>query len=345
MYYFCTYFDHHFLERGLSLYKSLKKHCLSFQLWVLSMDHSGYEVLSQLKLPNLRLIALEDFEKGDEELLRAKKNRTRVEYYFTSTPSLLLYILNNHPEVDIITYLDADLFFFADPKPVYDEIDDHSIVIIEHRFPSQLRWREKFGIYNVGWLSFRHNQEALDCLRWWRRQCIEWCYDRTENGRYADQKYLDDWPTRFKKVKVLQHKGADLAPWNLANYNIYKRENRIWVEQYPLIFFHFHDLSSINNWLYDPHLAKQYQVKPSVIVRRNIYGPYLQTLLEVARLTSALMPERGPLSNIDHGKGSSPLPQTFPLSYRIKVGTKRLFRILIGVFRGEYIFVIRGYVV
>src|SRR5712691_2882118 len=220
MYHFCTYFDHRYLPRGLALYRSLKQHCRSFQLWVLCMDRECYDVLSQLDLPDIQLIALEDFEKDDQELLGAKQNRTLIEYYFTCTPSLPLFILNNCPEVGIITYLDADFFFFADPAPVFDEIADHSIAIIGHRFPAQLRHREQYGIYNVGWLSFRRDEQAFSCLVWWRERCIEWCYDRCEDGRFADQKYLDDWPTRFQGVVVLNHQGVNLAPWNLANYKI-----------------------------------------------------------------------------------------------------------------------------
>ncbi len=97
MYSFCTYFDCRYLVRGLALYQSLKQHCSPFQLWVLCMDSNCYEVLSELRLPNVHLIALEEFEKGDERLLEAKKTRSLIEYYFTCSPSLPLYVLNNCP--------------------------------------------------------------------------------------------------------------------------------------------------------------------------------------------------------------------------------------------------------
>ena len=281
MYYFCTFFDHRYLDRGLALYRSLQEHCSSFRLWILCMDQLSYDTLSQMSLSNAHLIALEDFERGDEELLKAKQNRTLIEYYFTCTPSLPLFILKNWPEIDMITYLDSDLFFFADPAPVYDEIANHSIAIIAHRFPPATRHFENHGIYNVGWISFKHDEYGLTCLRWWRGRCIEWCYTRYEDGRFADQKYLDDWPTRFQNVIVLEHKGANLANWNLANYEVQLvDENQILVDEQPLIFYHFHGLKRVTSWLYNPNLTV-HGAKLTKVIRENIYFPYVWTLSNV----------------------------------------------------------------
>src|SRR5207244_8164736 len=96
----------------------------------------------------------------------------------------------------------------------------------------------------VGWVSFRRDAHALACLHWWRERCLEWCYDRYEDGRFADQKYLDDWPSRFQRVAVLQHKGANLAPWNLANYTIRANGDRVLVDEAPPILSHFQDRKS-----------------------------------------------------------------------------------------------------
>jgi len=246
------------------------------------MDRRCYETLVRLKLPSLHLITLEDFEAGDEKLLRAKENRSLVEYYFTCSPSLPLFIFAAFPEVERITYLDADLFFFANPAPIFEEIGDHSVAIIGHRFPPRLKHLETCGIYNVGWLSFNRDEHAIACLRWWREQCIDWCYDRVENGRFADQKYLDTWPERFPGVVVLRHKGANLAPWNISNYTIRKHGGQVWVDEEPLIFFHFHGLKKVNAWLYGHNLAV-YGVKASRTILRSIYAPYFASLLSVSQ--------------------------------------------------------------
>jgi hypothetical protein len=289
MYYFCTYFDSNYLIKGLALYRSLLRHAMPFRLWVLCFDDLAYETLQKLALPEVDPISLKDFEEGDEELLQTKGNRSRIEYYFTCTPSLPLYILRNHPEVDVITYLDADLFFFSDPSSIYEELGDNSILIVGHRFPPHLRDRERFGIYNVGVLSFRRDNDGLQCLNWWRRRCIEWCYYQAENRRFADQKYLDDWPTRFPGVVVLQHKGAGLAPWNVENYSLRLRNGQVLVDSQPLVFFHFHGLKRIRRWLYDPNLAR-YGVHADYLLKRRIYGPYIRELQEVGRWISVSLP-------------------------------------------------------
>jgi hypothetical protein len=96
-----------------------------------------------------------------------------VEYYFTCTPSLPLYVLKHNAEIDVISYLDADLYFFSHPAPIYEELGDQSILIVGHRFPAHLRQREELnGTYNVGFLSLRGNSVGLQCLSWWRERCL-----------------------------------------------------------------------------------------------------------------------------------------------------------------------------
>jgi hypothetical protein len=284
--YFCTYLESNFrLGLGLALYNSLVRHVGAFVVWILCMDDLVYETLRRLALPHVRLIQLDDFERGDKRLERAKVNRSRNEYYFTCKPSLALYILNGNPEVDVITYLDADLFFFSDASPIYSQLEANSVLITESRLP--LRYQELYGIYNAGFASFRRDGAALECLSWWRDRCLEWCYDRIENGRYSDQKYLDDWPTRFKGVVVLKHKGANLAPWNVGNYRYRVEDGRILVDSEPIIFFHFSQLWKLNDWLFRFPCYWHHRLHSNLILKRYVYGPYVREL----RKSSSSMPE------------------------------------------------------
>lgn len=286
--YFCTYFDHRYLARGLVMFQSLKRHCPTARLWVLCLSPECHQALTQLGWDGLIPIRLEDFERDDEPLRVAKKNRSPVEYYFTCTPSLPLFVLKQNTEINLITYLDSDLLFYSDPEPVYQEMGGHSIAIIAHRFPPQHKWMEKNGIFNVGWLTFRRDEEGLACLNWWRERCNEWCYDYFEEDRFGDQKYLDRFPKLFRRLKIIEHKGANLAAWNLRNYRLYQRDGVLLVDDKPLMFFHFQGLRKIAPGVVDP-CVQWYGLRVSWLMEQRLFRPYLR---ELGRMKHFLAPIR-----------------------------------------------------
>ena len=276
---FCTYFDRHYLTRGLALYESLVRHSQRpFTLWVLCFDDETHRILSALSLGQMRLISLAAFEEGDEELVRVKPGRTRVEYYWTCSPSLPLYILDHHPEVDVITYLDADMYFFGDPLPILEEFSGHSVMIVEHRYTPEYEGRSAdAGTYNVSVLTFRRDVNGLACLRWWRERCIEWCYARFEDGKFGDLLYLDEWPTRFDGVGVLAHVGVGLAPWNFGRYRVDCHAEAVQVDGAPLICFHFHGCRWVAPQVAQPmdhHYGRQFSARHI----SRLYQPYLRAL-------------------------------------------------------------------
>lgn len=211
MYYFCTYFDSNYMIHGLTLYRSLLKQCSDFRLYVLCLDDATYEVLNHLNEKRICTILLKEVEEWDSGLLQAKTTRGLVEYYFTLSPVLPLYLLKKY-QIGIITYLDADLLFFSSPDVIYNELGSKSILITPHRFPSELKYKEKYGQFNVQYQSFRNDEIGIRCLEHWKDKCLEWCYDRLDEDKFADQKYLDEWPDLYGDALVVsQNIGVGLA--------------------------------------------------------------------------------------------------------------------------------------
>jgi hypothetical protein len=284
---FCTYFDKNYLSRGLALYDSLRAHQPSFRLYVGCFDEETRAELTRRALPGVVAIAQSELEAHDPELAATRAGRTRVEYFFTSTPSWLRFVFDRFGEVELLTYVDADIRFFSTSEPLFAEMGTASIAAVEHRYPRHLRYLEDRGRFNVGWLSFRRDAQGLACVDWWRERCIEWCYDRVDGGRYADQKYLDEWPGRFDMLRVLQHKGVNVAPWNVAASRVEVEGSTVRVDGDPLICFHFHGLKHVAGPLYESGL-RSYRVRLGPTLRRHVFEPYLRELMcHEAELTRA----------------------------------------------------------
>ena len=217
MNHYCTYFDRGFLIQGLALWRSLAAQDPDAVLWVLALDDFTVDVLREVGGTWMRVVPLAELEASVPKLAAAKANRSRVEYYFTLSPCWPRWLLARHPEIERITYVDADMFFFGHPAPIFAamEAEQASVLITGHRFPAWLRHYERHGRFNVGILSFSNDVAGRACLDDWFTRCLAWCYDRLEDGKYADQKYLDEWPARLgAALLVLEHPGVNLAPWN-----------------------------------------------------------------------------------------------------------------------------------
>jgi len=249
------------------MYESLIKHYPTAHLYVLAFDNKCYDILNKINLKDASIISLKQFETN--ELLKVKKTRKKNEYCWTCTPSLILYCLE-HFNLDTCTYLDADIYFFSSPEPLFKELPQgKSVMITEHRFSSQYKELEKTsGKYCVQFMTFKKNDTGTKVLKWWKDACLEWCYAYYENGKFGDQKYLDDWTNRFKGIHELQHLGGGVAPWNVQQYDFSKEFN--------LIFYHFHGLRFIpkNKILLGP-----YSLSNKII--SLIYQPYVKHLEKI----------------------------------------------------------------
>lgn len=248
--YFCTLFDSNYLIKGMVTLTSLKQHCPGAHVFVLCMNEKAQTLIEALGFDYVTCIPLAAIE--NEALLEAKTTRGAAEYCWTLSPSVPWYVLQNFLHVDMITYIDADLHFYSSPEPIFDEIGDKSIGIIEHRFAPRMADSIVNGRFCVEWVTFRRNEEGLTCLNRWREQCIEWCYYRLEDGKMGDQKYLDEWPELYRGCHIIEHVGAGVAPWNYEKHTFSAApDGRLLVDGQPMIFYHFHQFQLMVNGDFD----------------------------------------------------------------------------------------------
>lgn len=282
---FCTYFDKNYLIKGLAMHSSLMRYNPDCMLYILCMDDYTKIIIEKLKLKNTHLISLSDFE--DSQLLKAKQNRNIIEYYWTCTPSLPLYVLKKNKS-EYCIYIDADFMFYSSVDPIIDELNNKSIYIVEHRYPKNQKERnETSGRFNVGILVFKNDKEGIECLEKWRKQCIDWCYWREEDGKMGDQLYLNDWPKLYKNIVISANLGVNVAPWNINQYSITIKNHSIYLNSDKLICFHFHQFKiyGVNSF----SLAIGYKLKQEI--KTFIYSPYLNEINIQIRRVKNIIPD------------------------------------------------------
>jgi hypothetical protein len=268
MEHYVTLFDAVFLPQGLALHASLQRHAGTYTLWILCLDEQAHSVLSELQLPNVRLLRAADVETA--ELLAVKPTRTRGEYCWTLTPFTPRFVFDAAADVRRVTYLDADLWFRGDPAPIFREFDasGKDVLITDHAYAPEYDQTATSGRYCVQFLTVtRDGGEVV--RKWWEERCIEWCYARVEDGKFGDQKYLDDWPERFEQwVHVLADKELAQAPWNATRFPYGSS-----------IFYHFHGVRIIS--------ARRISLGNYALpepVMRYVYKPYLRDLHAALRV-------------------------------------------------------------
>jgi hypothetical protein len=234
---FVTLFDDSFLPIGLALYQSLVARARPFRLWVVAIDNDVEQHLAELALPDLAVIPLPSIE--TPELLAVKSGRSRAEYCWTLTPFTAKAVFDRDPTALRATYVDADVFFLADPRVLLDELDQSAkhVLITEHAYAPEYDRSHDSGRFCVQFLTFDRSDRAREVMRWWQERCLEWCFARYEDGKFGDQVYLDQWPTLFgDRVHVVRQVEKTLAPWNVRHF---AKKTRSRLEP---VFYHFHGL-------------------------------------------------------------------------------------------------------
>ena len=239
---FCTLFNWAFLPQGIALYRSLdQKTTGNFTLYILCMDDFTYAAICSLHLHHARAVRLSDLE--DDTMRKLREQRTIAEYCWTCTTPLLLHVLRQQPPDTVVAYVDADLYFFADPSVMLQEMGHGSIYIHEHGFAPRYAARQATaGRFNVGAACFRNDAQGRACLTFWNAQCFNECLMDWSVGKCGDQNYLDEWPSLYPSLVISTHPGVGLGPWNIEMRSIETNGDEIIVDGRPAVFYHYHSL-------------------------------------------------------------------------------------------------------
>ena len=283
----CTYFDRHYLARGLAMIRSLLAHEPDATIAVLCFDDETARIVAASGLRGVTAVPLAALHARDPALAVLAGPRSRWEVYASHKASFIGAMLADAPVDDAVAFIDADSWFFSPPAPVIAELGAASIGLSAHRFAAGKEHLAKYGLYNAGFVVLRNDDAGRRCAGEWRGQCLVWCREETQSdGRFMNQGYLNDWPDRHQGVHVFVHPGANLGPWNLETFALTTEGRTVRVGGQPLVFYHFSGVfrDAAGSWW------SMYPIAPPLlkIARERIYRPYIEAITaEERRIVAA----------------------------------------------------------
>lgn len=278
---FCTKLDHFYLDRGIALYSSVRKQHPGAEIHVLALSREAADFLESKSLPGLHVIRLETLIASEPRLASVRPTRTDAEFAFTLTPFIVCEALKHCPGNEWVLYVDADMLFFG---PVGEVLKNHQaadVLMSPHNFSDHMREQQRFGLFNTGFTAFRKSANGEKCVKWWASKCIEWCFDRLENGNFADQKYIEQFAKVVSSAVVLDHPGINCAPWNASGKRFSCESGQVLVDARPLLLYHFAKVKRIAPWC----IATRTQLQGVIGAKglnRFVYRPYAQALESAA---------------------------------------------------------------
>lgn len=211
------------------------------------MDQISYDVLKELNLTGIIPVHVDELI--TPEINKIRNNTTHGQFCWVCQPLLCEFILDRF-RPDMITYLEADSMFFADPEILFDEFgDNNNVSLVPHSYSQGFDQTIVSGKYCVQFNAFRNNDEAKAVLNYWRLRCFEYSKDSLSN--FPGQTCLDFWPILFKGVKIIEHPGAGVAVWNIQHRKFTTKNVVPQIDGYAIVFYHYHQYKIYANGYHD----------------------------------------------------------------------------------------------
>lgn len=242
----CTIASANYLARVRVLMESLARWHPEWERYVLLLDRIDGRI--GLESEPFRVVPLEDLPISG--LRRLCFRYSQLELATAVKPPLLRHLFDG-AGCERVVYLDPDVQLLAPLDEVERALDGGALLCLTpHVFePPTDEWEpsaetlRRAGRFNLGFAALARHSALEAFLSWWWSKTEHDCRVDFARGLFLDQRCLDEAPTRFPDVEVLDHRGYNVAYWNLAERPVTKDPSAA-PSGYragpdPLVFFHF----------------------------------------------------------------------------------------------------------
>lgn len=244
---FCTVISANYLPYAQALHYSLSRFNPEICLQILVSDVIKEDFIPETLDKHCIIHFTEDVCKnGTAKDIFVKYHSEYHNEFRWSMKSVFLRYLIKEKEFEKVIYVDGDIFFFNDYDFLFKELDNSNVLLTPHwrsinpdldEVHFKILFRE--GMYNAGFLAI--NSDGVPAMEWVAKVCLYSCAKGSFEGQYFDQVYLDALPIYFDKVKIVKHRGCNVAIWNMVECErVVQNDGSVLINnEYPVIFIHF----------------------------------------------------------------------------------------------------------
>jgi hypothetical protein len=233
----CT-FNH--IARAFSLADSVQEYCPHTRFLIGIIGNIDKEIKSKYDIVRAG-------EMGIPFLDEMYRKYSPLELNSALKPYFANFIFQQFDTIDQLVFLDSDILLFSDLHPVYQQLEQNSIVLTPHSLSTVSEGTDfddrvflRSGIYNAGFFGLKRDQYAFTFLTWWMAKLRDQCFFDSKRGMFAEQLWLNLVPLYFERVSVLRHPGCNVSYWNLHEREISVTDGRYYVNgSFELIFYHY----------------------------------------------------------------------------------------------------------
>ena len=255
-----TIANFNYFDKALVMFESFSRFNLEFDKYWLIYDIWEIPQLEREKFfdrHSIHLISIKEigivFEDFEDRFFRYNP----TEMATSVKPNALKFLVESTKSETF--YIDPDIYFL-DKLPNYEQALLKNVgVLTPHFFELIPRDAQginsanvfQAGIYNLGFIGV--GLGSLEFLEWWSIQTKHDCYMQKIPGLFTDQKWFDFAIVNYD-FEIEKNLGMNVAYWNLHERNLNLREDKYYIEEFPLVFFHFSGFNIEN-----PHLLSKHQ--------------------------------------------------------------------------------------
>ena len=148
-----------------------------------------------------------------------------------------------------VFFFDADIVLFSGIDDLIQMLGTSSLILTPHQTAPETTLEAiidneicslRHGIYNLGFLGVRNDEEARKFTDWWAQRLYYFCREALDMHLWTDQKWINHVPVFFERVQVVKSPRFNVAPWNITTRKLEGTlETGFTVDGEPLAFYHF----------------------------------------------------------------------------------------------------------